>query len=174
MRGWARFLRAWGAIAYSEMALIAVTFVLILVSYGAPNKLAMWTFLVLFIARITAKLNVYLGVPNINDAFLPTPTRYLSSHFRKAPMNAFFPWSVSFLTIAFACWVERIVAAPPGSGAEIGFALLAALTALAVFEHWMMVLPIPDSALWAWALNSSPSVAAELDAALPVAHKKEP
>jgi putative photosynthetic complex assembly protein 2 len=157
VEGWPRFLRAWGAIAYSEMALIAAMLLLVLASQGAPNQFALWTFVVLFAARITAKLNVYLGVPNINEQFLPSPVRHLSSHFRKAPMNGFFPWSVTLLTFAVACWIERLVDAPPGSGAAAGFALLAALTALALFEHWMMVLPLPDAALWTWALPRTTS-----------------
>lgn len=157
VEGMERFLRAWGTIAYSEMALIASTLLLVLVSEGAANTFGMWTFVVLFAARITAKLNVYLGVPNINEEFLPSPVRHLSSHFRKSPMNGFFPWSITLLTFAVACWVERIVDAPSGSGAEVGFALLAALTALALFEHWMMVLPLPDAALWTWALPKTTS-----------------
>ena len=32
--------------------------------------------------------------------------------------------------------------------------LLDALTALALFEHWMMILPLPDAALWRWMLPS--------------------
>jgi putative photosynthetic complex assembly protein 2 len=159
--GWPRFLRAWGAIAYSEMALIAASVALALASQGAANRFALWTFLVLFAARITAKINVYLGVPNINEAFLPSPVRHLSTHFRKAPMNGFFPWSVTLLTFAVGCWIERLLEAPPGSGAAVGFALLAALTALALFEHWMMVLPLPDAALWTWALPRTTSAATE-------------
>jgi putative photosynthetic complex assembly protein 2 len=157
VEGWPRFLRAWGAIAYSEMALILATATIVVVAHGAANTTGMWTFVVLFAARVTAKLNVYLGVPNINDGFLPSPVRHLSTHFRKAPMNAFFPWSVTLLTFAVACWIERVVDAPPGSGAAVGFALLAALTALALFEHWMMVLPLPDAALWTWALPRTTS-----------------
>jgi putative photosynthetic complex assembly protein 2 len=115
VEGLQRFLRAWGAIAYSEMALIAATVLLVLASQGAANTVGMWTFVVLFAARITAKINVYLGVPNINEEFLPSPVRHLSSHFRKSPMNGFFPWSVTLLTFALACWIERIVDAGPGS-----------------------------------------------------------
>lgn len=155
--GWPRFLRAWGAIAYSEMALIASTVALIVVSEGAANQFGMWTFVLLFAARITAKINVYLGVPNINEEFLPSPVRHLSTHFRKAPMNGFFPWSVTLLTFAVGCWIERMLDAPAGSGREVGFALLATLTALALFEHWMMVLPLPDAALWTWALPRTTS-----------------
>lgn len=155
--GFQRFLRAWGTIAYSEMVLIASVALLMLVSRDAANMFGMWTFIVLFLARITAKINIFLGVPNINDHFLPSPVRHLSSHFRKSPMNGFFPWSVTLLTFATACWIERLIDAPAGSGREIGFALLATLTALALFEHWMMVLPIPDAALWSWAMPKSVS-----------------
>jgi putative photosynthetic complex assembly protein 2 len=160
VHGVERFVRAWGTIAYSEMALIATLGLLVFFSLGQANLFGLWTFAVLFVARITAKLNVYLGVPNINDHFLPSPVRHLSTHFRKAPMNNFFPWSVTFLTFATACFIERTIAAPPGSGAEVGFALLATLTALALFEHWMMVLPLPDAALWTWALPRDKSPAA--------------
>ncbi len=153
-QGWERFVRAWGAIAYSEMALVFSAILITLLSLGASNQIAVWTFMVLFFARIFAKLNLYFGVPNINDEFLPRPVRHLTTHFRRAPMNAFFPISVTLLTFALACWIERAVAMPSGSGAETGFVLLAALTALALFEHWMMILPLPDAALWRWLLPS--------------------
>jgi hypothetical protein len=32
----------------------------------------------------------------------------------------------------------------------VGFALLASMTALALLEHWFMVLPLPDEKLWRW------------------------
>jgi len=96
--GWERFVRAWGAIAYSEIALVFSAILITLLSLGAPNQIALWTFLVLFFARIFAKLNLYFGVPNINDEFLPRPVRPLTTHFRRAPMNGFFPVSVTLLT----------------------------------------------------------------------------
>jgi len=37
-------------------------------------------------------------------------------------------------------------------GEAVGFALLAAITALALLEHWLMVLPLPDAKLWRWML----------------------
>jgi putative photosynthetic complex assembly protein 2 len=147
---WERFLRAWGTIAHSEMALIATAVVMVALCWEAPNPFGLWTFLVLFIARISAKLNVYLGVPNINVEFLPAPVRHLASHFRIAPMNAFFPVAVTALTFAVACWLERALASEAGSGAHIGFALLAAFTGLALLEHWLMVVPLQDAKLWRW------------------------
>jgi putative photosynthetic complex assembly protein 2 len=149
---WERFVRAWGTIAYAEMALAAVLILLLLAGWQAPNQTGIWTFAVLFLARISAKLNVYLGVPNINVEFLPRPLAHLASHFRIAPMNGLFPFAVTALTFAVGCWVERALDQPAGSGARAGFALLAALTALAVIEHWMMVLPMQDARLWRWML----------------------
>ena len=32
----------------------------------------------------------------------------------------------------------------------VGFALLSALSALALLEHWLMVVPLPDAKLWRW------------------------
>jgi putative photosynthetic complex assembly protein 2 len=84
---WERFVRAWGTIAHSEMALIATAVVMVALCWEAPNAFGLWTFLVLFFARISAKLNVYLGVPNINVEFLPEPVRHLASHFRIGPMK---------------------------------------------------------------------------------------
>lgn len=152
---WERFVRAWGTIAHSEMALIATAIMIVALCWQAPNGFGMWTFLVLFFARVSAKLNVYLGVPNINVEFLPAPMRHLASHFRIAPMNAFFPVAVTLLSLAVGCWIERALAHPSPSGAQIGFALLAALTALALLEHWLMVLPLPDAKLWRWMIPRS-------------------
>lgn len=152
---WERFVRAWGAIAYSEMALIATMIAVIALAWDAPNAFGMWTFAILFFARISAKLNLYLGVPNVNVDFLPEPMRHLESHFKIAPMNVFFPISVTALSFAVGCWIERMLAQEAGAPSEIGFALLAALSALALLEHWLMVLPLPDAKLWSWLLPAS-------------------
>lgn len=144
-----RFLRAWGTVAYHELLLLAALSLLFYASRGAENTFGFWTFAVLFFARISAKLNLFLGVPKINVEFLPAPLSHLPSHFRKAQMNALFPLSVTALTFAVACWLERSYgAATPGE--TVGFALLAALTALALLEHWLMLLPLPDEKLWRW------------------------
>lgn len=162
--GWERFLRAWGTIAYAELALLLALVAIAAVTAEGGNRIGLWTFALLFAARISAKLNVWLGVPNINAEFLPVPMRHLESHFRIAPMNGFFPVAVTALTLAAASWLARALAAEPGSGEAAGHALLAALAALALLEHWFMVLPLPDARLWRWML---PKPAAEDPAARP-------
>ncbi len=149
--GWERALRAWGTIAHHEVLLITAMVLLALAGWGADNIAGLWTFVVLFFARVSAKLNLFFGVPRINVDFLPTALAHLPSHFRIARMNWVFPVSVSALTFAAGCWLERLATAT--SPAEtVTFALLAALTGLAALEHWLMVLPLPDEKLWRWML----------------------
>ena len=146
---WERFIRAWGTIAYHEILLAAALALLLWLSWGAVNMLGVWTFAVLFFARVSAKLNLFFGVPKINTEFLPEPLKHLPSHFRHAKMNPVFPFSVTALTFAVACWLERVYAAET-AGHTVAFALLASLSALALLEHWLMVLPLPDEKLWRW------------------------
>ena len=146
-----RFLRAWGTVAFHEILLVLALIIVLIEGWGAANTVGMWTFIILYFARISAKLNLFFGVPKINTEFLPTALMHLPSHFRIARLNWVFPISVTALTFAVACWLERLhVATTPGEA--IGFALLTAITALALLEHWLMVLPLPDERLWRWML----------------------
>ena len=148
---WERFIRAWGTIAWHEMLLAAALGLMALAAWEAPNAVAFHTFLVLFLARISAKLNLFYGVPRINLEFLPRTLSHLPSHFRIRPLNWVFPISVTLLAFASAHWLERLSGAE-GAGAEAGYALLATLTLLAMLEHWFMILPTPDAKLWRWML----------------------
>lgn len=146
-----RFLRATGTVLWHEVLLVAACLVIAKITLGQPNAFGLWTFGILFAARISAKLNLFLGVPRIHTEFLPSPLAHLSSHFRRASMNWLFPFSVMGLTYASACWLERAVAAPT-EASLIGHVLLFTLTLLALLEHWFMVLPLPDEKLWRWML----------------------
>lgn len=148
---WERFIRAWGTIAYHELLLAFTLILMLLASHGAENILGTLTFAVLFAARISAKLNLYLGVRKINVEFIPESLNHLPSHFGTARMNWLFPVSITGLSFAVACWLERLWSSTTPQDA-VGFALLSALTALALLEHWFMVLPLPDEKLWRWML----------------------
>ena len=149
-----RFWRSVGTIAWHELALIATLVALGYASLGAENPFAFYTFALLFAARISSKFNLFLGVPRINTQFLPYPLRHLPSHFRFARMNPLFPLSVTLLTGATALLLERTInSATPGT--VVGFALLTCLCALALLEHWFMVLPLPDEKLWRWMLPAA-------------------
>ncbi|MGY6694483.1 MAG: putative photosynthetic complex assembly protein PuhE [Roseinatronobacter sp.] len=148
----ARFWAAFRTVVWHEFLLLGVLIILILASIGAENSFALWTFLVLFVARISAKLNLFLGVPRINTDFLPKPLAHLSSYFRPGPVSSFFPLSVTLLALAVGCFLERLWRAHQmaDQGAIIGFTLLSMLTALALLEHWFMIWRVRDDKLWRW------------------------
>ncbi len=153
---WERFIRAWGTIAYHEMLLAFTLIAMVLLAHGEANQVGTWTFATLFAARISAKLNLYLGVRKINVEFIPDHLAHLPSHFRIARMNWLFPISITALSVASGYWLGHVFAAVTAAEA-VGFALLGALTALALLEHWFMVLPLPDERLWRWMLPDRPN-----------------
>ena len=140
-----------GTLAYHEILLVISLLLTLKLCWGAENTFGMWTFIVLYAARVFAKLNLFFGVPRINLEFVPKALDHLKSHFKIAALNWFFPLSVTLLTFALACWIERIYALSDASDI-IGFTLLATMTAMALVEHWVMVLPVPDARLWRWML----------------------
>ena len=157
-KGLERFWQATLTILWHEATLIVALCLLTYAAVGAANPFGLYSFAVLFFARLSAKLNLFFGVPRIHTEFLPSPLKHLASHFRHARMNWVFPISVTLLTFAVACFLERALVAPTAP-ALIGHILLAALTALALLEHWFMVLPLPDQKLWRWMLPDSPAAA---------------
>ena len=122
-----------------------------IVTEGHTNIFGLWTFVILFFARISAKLNLFFGVPRIHTEFLPRPLAHLASHFRHARMNWVFPVSILGLTGVAACWLNQALATD-ADGAFVGHVLLTTLTFLALLEHGFMVLPLPDQKLWRWML----------------------
>ncbi len=148
----ARFWSAFGTVAWHELLLAAILLALAVASFGAENAFALWPFALLFGARVSAKLNLFLGVPRINTDFLPKPLAHLSSYFRQGPVSGFFPLSVTLLALAVGCFLERLWRAHQAAddGAIIGFTLLSMLSALALLEHWFMVWRVRDDKLWRW------------------------
>jgi putative photosynthetic complex assembly protein 2 len=150
--GWRRFTLATSTLIYHEVALALTAFVIMATSWHAANQIGAWTFLVLFFSRLSAKLNLFFGVPNFTDEFFPEHLRYLSSYLRKSPASALFPLSI-LAGVALAGGFVRRTLDPGADIFEVtGFSLLFALATLAVIEHAFMALPLPDAALWRWAL----------------------
>ena len=151
---WERFLRAWGVIAYHEMLLFGTAAVLCISAADAVNPHGADIFGLLFVARVSAKLNLFFGVPRINTEFLPSTLRHVPSHFRVARMNALFP--VSVIGLGWITWWGGSHLAASTTPADItGHALFTALAALALLEHLFMVIPLPDAKLWRWMLPAS-------------------
>ena len=150
--GWGHFVHAAQAIIYNEVATLAAAVGIAVITWNASNRLALWTFLVLWSMRLSAKLNLFFGVPNVGEKLLPAHLRYLKSFFRTRAMNFLFPFSVTSSTIALVLLVQKYVGTQ-SAAQSVSCALLITLLALAIVEHWFMVLPLPSEKLWAWALR---------------------
>jgi putative photosynthetic complex assembly protein 2 len=153
-RGWRHFGHAVQTSLYHELAIIVCALVVVAVSRGAPNQIGTWTFMVLWWMHQSAKLNVFLGVRNLNEEFLPEHLQFLKSFLTKKPMNLLFPASVTLSTVIAALLFRRAFAADATGFAATGFTFLGMMMALAILEHWFLVLPLPAAALWRWGLRS--------------------
>ncbi len=151
-RGWPRLRAALAAILYHELALLAAGLAIALV--GGIGHIGFLTFAALWLMRQSAKVNLYLGVRNTGEQFLPPHLGYIGSYFRRRPLNLLFPWSVLVLTAASVLLVFATLAAPAPGHQHTSLALLATLVVLGLLEHWFLVLPMDVDALWRWSLRA--------------------
>ena len=155
-RGWERFLRAFQTLLWHELAIVGCFLLVLAVAAGPSGQAALASFALLWAMRISAKINIYLGMPNAPHAFLPEHLRYMGSYFRARPMNAFFPVAITAAT-ALCVWLAICAAQAESQTQAAIFTLLATRAALAVMEHWFLVLSIPSENLWRWALPGAPA-----------------
>jgi putative photosynthetic complex assembly protein 2 len=154
LRGWPRLRAALAALLWHEIAIIIMAVAILALTWGAPNQIGTWTFLAFWIMRQSAKLNVYLGVRNLSESFLPDHLRYLESFFTRRPMNMLFPVSVAAGLLAGALLVPAAMDPAATRHEAVGFTLLATLVGLGLLEHLFMVLPVSADILWRWGLAS--------------------
>lgn len=149
--GWRRFGLAILTSLYHELAVLTAVAFLVLSTWGEPNQVGTWTFVVLWLMRWSAKLNLFLGMPNLND-WLPDHLAYLKTYMPRRSMNLLFPVSVTVSTVIVVLMVARALGAETSGAETVGLILVATLLSLGILEHWFLVLPLHDEALWAWAL----------------------
>ena len=103
--------------------------------------------------RLSAKLNLFWGVPLLGEHYLPSSLAYLSSYFRVAPAGLGY---MVLVTLSCGAWIWLVSQSHTDSStlSAAGWWLLATLWALALLEHAMMILPWPMQKLWGWALGS--------------------
>ncbi len=153
--GWRRFTAATATVIHHEVAIAATAILLFAITWGQPNQAAPLTFLLLFVLRLSAKFNLFFGVPNLSDEVFPEHLAHLKSYFRVRRMNALFPFSIAFgAALAIGAW-QAAEAAPVGSGASATGALIAGLTVLGVVEHLFLVMPVRDAKMWQWASSKA-------------------
>ncbi|MBC7941706.1 MAG: DUF3623 domain-containing protein, partial [Chitinophagaceae bacterium] len=103
--GWPRFVASVQAILWHELAILAMGLLIVALTWDAPNQVGTATFVLLWVMRISAKLNLFLGVRNLSEDFLPPHLAYMGSFFRRRRMNLLLPWSVLGGSAAFVVLV---------------------------------------------------------------------
>lgn len=152
--GWRHFGHALLISLYHEISILICGAIILWITWDAPNKLALWTYLVLCCMHQSARLNVFLGVRNLNAEFLPPHLAYLRSFMVEKPINPLFPLSVTAGTAILVVFILRAAADTASPFDVAAYTFLSALLALAVVEHWVLILPIPFQKLWSWSLKS--------------------
>ena len=152
-RGLPRFRAAAATSLWHEAAIVAGGLAILALTWGQPNHFALWTYLVLWGMNLSARLNLFLGVRNLNAEFLPEHLAYLGSYLRVRAMNPLFPVSVTAAGLATAALVAGGPRPRASRAHEVaGLSILATLMALATLEHGFLMLPLPSAALWQWSL----------------------
>lgn len=145
--GWRRARYATETVIYHELMLVAGG-VAVVAATGGGTMFAIGLYAMLWVMRLSSKLNLFLGVPTLNAELLPPPLRHLRSYFRRRAMNPLFPVSV-LGSVAVTVWL--IVGALDGEASAYSLTadiLLAALLALGLLEHLFMLIPLPIAGLW--------------------------
>lgn len=150
-KGWQRFSLATMALIHHEIALAMTAGLLLSLGAVTVNATGAYTFALLLIFRLSSKLNIYWGVPNMSDELLPRHLAYLKSYFgpkRLAPTLVVSTLIIVGLGGYLALTATRAVTANEAVQAS----LLCCLCLLAALEHLFLAIPFRDSSLWDWAL----------------------
>ena len=144
-----RFREAFATVRDHELAIASTAVLVVLLTTGAVNTVGLWTFVLLWVMRVSVKLSIYLGARHSLSAMMPARQAYLTTYFRTDRTTPFLPVAIA-LALAVFVWLCGMGAAAEGAQA-VGIALLATLLGLAIVEHVFLLLPLPDSVLWLWA-----------------------
>jgi putative photosynthetic complex assembly protein 2 len=151
--GWHRFSRATLALIHHEMALAMTAVLLLSLASVTANPTGAYIFALLLIFRLSSKLNIFWGVPNMSDELLPAHLNYLKSYFGPKALQPMLIASIALIIGLGAYFAySAYYAVLPGEAVRAG--LLSCLCLLAALEHVFLAIPFRDSALWSWALDS--------------------
>ncbi|MEO0398682.1 MAG: putative photosynthetic complex assembly protein PuhE [Pseudomonadota bacterium] len=148
-----RFLASTQAVIHHEIGIAVHAVVIALLSWGADNQFAALTFFLLWVMRLSAKLVVFFGAPNVSATFLPGHLQYLDSYFNRNRNMTVFAIAFTLAVTITGVAISTALQMPAYSFSFIGYSLLASLAGLAAIEHLALVLPLPDAALWSWLIK---------------------
>ena len=142
------------AILYHELALIVSGLAVLAVTWQGVNPFGGVTFLVLYLMRVSAKLNLFLGVPVLNDEVMPAEIAHLRTYFSRGPVNPFFPIAMMLAVLFTVGLVDSALDPATSTAFMVGWTLVSALMGLAILEHLFMLVPLPIERLWRWSTRA--------------------
>jgi putative photosynthetic complex assembly protein 2 len=152
-QGWQRFKESVQVMLHHELALLINFGILWMMQVDQPNHVALCTYALLWFMRLSAKLNLFFGVPQNGAQYLPPHLVYLASYFRTRLIT---PWFVISISAAIGTWCWLVWQAQQGAMAiTTGWVMLATLLGLAIVEHLIMIFPLPLERLWGWAMGQT-------------------
>lgn len=149
-----RLRAATETVLYHELALVLSLALVAALTMGGTNLTGLATFSILWVMRLSAKLNVYLGVRNLSEEMLPAHLFYLQTYFRRRPMNPLMPFSVAAGLMAAGVIFNATWRGDADAYAIASGTLTGTLVVLAVVEHLLMVTPVSGNGLWRWAMGA--------------------
>ena len=140
MRGLDRFLAALATSLWHEFAIVLGGLAILALVWGAPT-FALWTYGVLVLMNLSARLDLFLGVRNLTPSSA-RPSRLprllpVQQADEPAVPGLGQPGHDGHRMIGRAALVGDPWPRP------VGFTMLATLMGLATLEHWFLMLPLP-------------------------------
>lgn len=139
--GVAHFGHAISANLWHELVVIGFAALI----WASGNQTALWCFAMLWLMHLSARLNVFLGVRNVSEEFVPAHMEVLKSFLRRRNMNPLFPISCTALTglTAYLIFLPQ----------TFSVTMAATLAAIGLLEHVLLMLPLPIERMWHWSLS---------------------
>ncbi len=149
---WKRFRLAFHTIAHHEYALVMMLTSLAFLDTNIGSGMAIKTFALLWVLRLGAKLTMFSGAPELSTNMMPERLTYMTTYFRHDRISAAFWLSLGFCGVFFAAGLYALLNVNYEVTIQAQVIMLTTLVGLAIVEHLFMVLPVPDSKLWSWAM----------------------
>lgn len=153
LTGARRFAEATATVIHHEVVLALTALLLISLSWNAVNQIGATVFVLLFGLRLSAKINMFVGVPNSTAEMLPPHLDYLKTYFGQNRMTWLLGASIFAIAAAAAWFGSLALQADLGSAEMVGASLLTTLCLLGALEHAFLALPFRDGMLWGWAFR---------------------
>ena len=167
LKGARRFAEATSTVIHHEVMLALTALLLISLSWNMPNQIGATVFVLLFGLRLSAKINMFIGVPNSTAEMLPPHLAYLKTYFGPNRLTVLLAASIAAIVWVSFWFGSLALSAPLGSAKMVGASLLATLCLLGALEHGFLALPFRDGMLWGWAFRrtatNGPSAANSVD-----------